>query len=429
MKINLQNYVRDYVSKNFYWLFKIFQNSDKPFIVLEGSRGSAKTYQIILLLLLQTWMIKGYKILIGQKYDSDIRNASYAEVVNIINELGLQKYFLIKKTPKEIINKITGVPIMFIGLDKAVTKKGLDSKIKIAWFEEADLISYEDFRVMSFTLRNARKILSYNTVDAGSFTKMKFHDNCYDGYVFKRGNSWLKEGKLFYLHHSTYLENEYCPQILIDEMEELKNENPELYKVDGLGLYPSRKGAVIENFEVKEFDESIFQKEDILCGVDYGWMHPLALERMVWIDKPTPEIYVLPGEIYQSQLTPERLREKINHIRDNDMVRNTILCDSSSPQTINIINNILPAKGVNKSKVKREEKIKILKNCKWIIHPSCTGLIKNLNTMKHKKHQSEYTDEVEKINDDAFDAVMYGLDRELVRLSKKSKKSKKAHAS
>ena len=91
---------------------------------LIGSYGSGKSYNVATRLIINSFREKR-RILGIRKVYRDIRDSVFADLVDVINELELNDYFIIKTGRLEIENKITGTKFIFRGLDEVGRLKSI----------------------------------------------------------------------------------------------------------------------------------------------------------------------------------------------------------------------------------------------------------------------------------------------------------------
>ena len=127
---------------------------------------------------------------------------------------------------------------------------------------------------------------------------------------------------------STYLDNlEFTPTKVIDEIERMKNLDPNWYRVYGLGEIGSLEGLVFHNFEVLDFD---LENEKRYFGLDWGFTNdPTCLLSVIEKDKTlfVDEIF------YRQGLT----NADISHLMEQSGLRkryDIIYCDSAEPKSI-----------------------------------------------------------------------------------------------
>ena len=147
--------------------FKDFVLDEKHNIYFElGGYGSSKSYNTAFKTVLLSLQEKR-KILVTRQVKDTLKESCFADIVEIINDLGLDDFFKINKSPMEIICRRNGSKFIFKGLDKAKKIKSIRD-IDTIWIEEADEIDYKTFKELKSRLRtqkNRRWILTTYTIN------------------------------------------------------------------------------------------------------------------------------------------------------------------------------------------------------------------------------------------------------------------------
>lgn len=212
-------------------------------------------------------------IMFIRKNDSDNRQSTYANLVAIIDKLGLNGFFKTNENPRcEITYRPTGQKIIFRGFNNPTgmtsTKFAVGFLTDIYIEEGSELDSYEDFRQLDGTLRGmtpdgvqlqitiAMNPWNINHWIYEKFVKGRMEDDpeylethdfreCYDP-EFDLGF-----GRGLYLHQSTFRVNEFRDPSYDGSMEKLKLSSPELYRVEGLGCWGNSQEATYPEFTDK----------------------------------------------------------------------------------------------------------------------------------------------------------------------------------
>ena len=406
MQVDFSNLPK-HITSAFHFMYNGSIPSHIRYVILKGGRGSGKSRNVVPKFIKDTFY-KSLKpnILVVQKTFASIKDASYENIVQSIERLGLTDCFTITKSPMQIVNNLTGAKFIFRGLDKPEKLKSIEGVGKVL-IEEADLLTERDFEILDLSIRGADDIKIYslfNPCAPTTFIKKEFIDKPRDD---------------TYIHHSTYLDNPYLGKSFYAKMERLKLENPKMYEIDGLGQFGVIEGLIYSNFEVKEFDE------DDVCdkpryGLDWGWVHPAAVIKTALKNET---LYII-DEIYESYLENEKLYEKIKAKGWNNFL---IYADCAEPKSIQTLNNLgcrlLP---VNKKSAGVVEQIKQMQGFKIVVHPRCKNVITELYSYKWKTDKNGDSLEIPvDVGDDALDAIRYSLNDVLsVRFKPKSKKAK-----
>ena len=187
--------------------FKELLLSDKRYVIAYGSRGSGKTFHIVLKLILLSFEPVYNHILYINKEFRHIKIQQFAEFKKVAKLIGLYDFFTFYEGDYRIVNNMTGTRFTPIGMDDAEKTKGI-SDPTIIWWDEITKGSQEDFLTLNALLRTPLNkkhqfIISFNPVSENHWIRKYFFDEK-DAY---RINDSFKENTL--LHHSTFIDNEF----------------------------------------------------------------------------------------------------------------------------------------------------------------------------------------------------------------------------
>jgi phage terminase large subunit len=293
--------------------------TQKPLIILEGGRGSAKSREIAHHLILRSLKDKIRIALVRKVFDT-IRLSQYGEIRDVINLWGLQDEFEFTTSPLAI-KAGNGSEFICHGFDKASKFKSI-ANVDVVWVEEADELTEDDWTTLNFTIRGysgdriKQKILSFNR-HSGSWTEKLF---------FNADNSF-KESKDIYHLHTTYQDNRFLDEPFLSEIEKIKKSDKELYKKIALGLPVELQGLIYNNWKTcDEFPENC---KEVIYGLDFGYY-------------PDPTVLLKVGRIgmnifideliYDYKLTNTDLIKRMKESEINRSVE--IYADSAEPDRI-----------------------------------------------------------------------------------------------
>ena len=149
---------------------------------------------------------------------------------------------------------------------------------------------------------------------------------------------WLcklnKEPKTYHFI-TTYKDNPFLEQKVVDEIESLKDKNPSLWRIYGLGLQAQVEGLIFENIE--EIDEiPRWHKKHHFRGIDFGYTNdPTAIvdvyihENALWIDEVCYRTEMLASDIV-------RVLKRANRESGDNA---EIISESADPRLIDEIGN------------------------------------------------------------------------------------------
>ena len=331
------------INPSFYELHKHIKNNDYLRYVLKGGRGSGKSSDIAIELILDL-IANPITILCVRKVAKTLYESCYEQLKEAVSILGVESQFHFGKSPLKITYLDRGNSIIFRGADDPGKIKSIKvAKFPIAtlWIEELAEFKTEDevSTIENSVLRaelpnglNYKMFYSYNPP--------------------KRKQSWVNKkyetqflNPNTYVHHSTYLDNPYISQAFIDEALHIEATKPKKYQWEYLGM-PIGSGVVpFDNLEFRTIsDDEVRQFDNIRVGLDWGYAtDPLAVIRLHY-DKTRRRVFLF-DEIYQVKMSN---REAAGAIKAKDFNDSMIVADAAEPKSIDEVRsygiNIMGAK-------------------------------------------------------------------------------------
>lgn len=320
--------ISDLLTPRFYPLYSAWKSNKYTRLVCKGGRGSAKSTNIALILVVDL-MQYPVNTICFRKVGETLRKSVYEQIKWAIKFLGVEEYFEYKLSPLEIIYKERGNKFIFMGVDDPQKSKSIkEAQFPVAhyWFEELAEFKNEDEveTVLNSIFRGKlEKGLIYKGFFSYNPPKMKHN------WVNKKYNYSFIENNV-YIHHSTYLENPHISEEFIKEAEAVKAKDETKYRLVYMGE-PIGNGLVpFPNLEIREIEASeIAGLEKFRNGVDWGYgVDPLAFVRWGY-DKKKGIIYAL-DEYYGVGLKNRNLANYILSKGYDELV----MCDSAEPKSI-----------------------------------------------------------------------------------------------
>ncbi len=320
--------ISDLLTPRFYPLYSAWKSNKYTRLVCKGGRGSAKSTNIALILVVDL-MQYPINTICFRKVGETLRKSVYEQIKWAIKFLGVEEYFEYKLSPLEIIYKERGNKFIFMGVDDPQKSKSIkEAQFPVAryWFEELAEFKNED-EVETVLNSIFRGKLENGLIYKGFFSynppKMKHN------WVNKKYNYSFIENNV-YVHHSTYLENPHISEEFIKEAEAVKAKDETKYRLVYMGE-PIGNGLVpFPNLEIREIEATeIAGLEKFRNGVDWGYgVDPLAFVRWGY-DKKKGTIYAL-DEYYGVGLKNRNLANYILSKGYDELV----MCDSAEPKSI-----------------------------------------------------------------------------------------------
>jgi len=217
-----------------------------------------------------------------------------------------------------------------------------------------------------------------------------------------------------YYHHSTADDNLFLPQSYIEQLDELKEYDPDLYRIARRGRFGINGVKVLPQFKVKPHDEVMaaignIPKRFRRVGMDFGFEDSYNAIVRVAIDDKRKHLYVY-WEYYKNQMTDDKTAEEVKEFKET---KELIRADSAEPKTIKYYNQqgfkMVGAKKGPGSRLQNTKKMKRFK--KIICSDRCLNTIrecKNLTYATNKMGELIY-DEFN-IDPHTFEAMWYALD-------------------
>lgn len=193
--------------------FKPLFQSIWRFIIFYGGRGSGKSFNIARALILKAYE-NPIRVLCCREIQKSISDSVIQMLADQIEMLGLQAFFDVQKT--QIIGK-NGSRFTFAGLKTNITSIKSMTGIDLVWVEEGENVSKESWDVLIPTIREdgSQIIVSFNPKNILDDTYQRFVVN-----KLERCCSVLVN----------WQDNPYFPKELMEDMEQMKERDYELYR-------------------------------------------------------------------------------------------------------------------------------------------------------------------------------------------------------
>ena len=392
-------------------IFRPVNSSRHRYRIIKGSAGSGKSVNVA-----QDYIIKlsdpryqGANLLVVRKVEETNRDSTFAELQAAVYRLfgsAAPRAWKIRLNPLSMECVGTGNRIIFRGMKDQAQREKVKSiatktgKLTWVWAEEATELEQEDVDILDDRLRGElpnpnlyyQITMTFNPVSASHWIKGRYFDVA-DPDVLT--------------HHSTYRDNRFIDAAYYRRMERRAREDPEGYRVYGLGEWGELGGLILTNYEVHDFPAAAEHFDAVYYGQDFGYNHANAILGIGWKDG---EVYVR-SEIY----CHEKDTTEIIALADAAGVDRRVMmwCDSAEPDRIRMWQRAgYRVEGVHKAPGSVGAQIDWLKGRKIHIHPSCTHTIKEIQQWKYTKDKTTgaYTEDPVPYMDDAMAALRYGVE-------------------
>ena len=344
--------------------------------VNQGGTRSSKTYSLAQLMI---------KFAIENKYTIDIfrqslpslKGSVYLDFIEILNDSGIE--YSEQKTDLVYTIKSTGSKIRFLSLDDPQKIRG--RKRDILWMNEANEFKYEAFKQLIFRTKY-KAFIDFNPSD-------EFHW-IYDKVLTREDCTFIK---------STYLDNPFLTPEEVREIERLKDEDEDYWKIYGLGERGTSKEIIYNKWRIGELD---FTPEKVIYGIDFGFQVQTAMHKISIKEKKA----YIQELVYETHLTNTDLIEKMKTfgISPSDC----IYADAAEPGRIKEIFdagfNVHPADKAVKTGIDH------VKSFELILDKDAIGAQKEIKNYKNKVDKSgNVLDEPVKFMDHAMDDIRYAI--------------------
>lgn len=391
---------------------------NQKFQFLVGGYGSSKSYHIALKLILKLLDEKRTALVIREVYDTH-RDSTFSLFEEIVNDLGLDHVIQCRTSPL-MLKFHNGSRIIFKGLDKPAKLKSINN-ISIIWIEECSEVKYEGFKELLGRLRHPtldlHMILSTNPVGQDNWTYRHFFKDDQNNRFILDDETLYKERTIAindtYYHHSTAEDNLFLPVSYIKQLDELKEYDPDLYRIARKGHFGINGIRVLPQFEVQPHEDVMLAISNInrpllRAGMDFGFIDSYNAVVRLAVDHEKKYLYIY-WEYYDrgktDDVTVEDLKEFIE-------TKELIKADNEQ-KTIAYFRkmgyNMVAAHKFQGSRLQYTKKIKRFK--KIICSESCKNTIYELQPLTYKTDKNGNIIEDEfKIDPHTFSAIWYALD-------------------
>ncbi|WP_319477384.1 PBSX family phage terminase large subunit [Marispirochaeta aestuarii] len=376
--------------------------SGKRFTILEGGRGSGKSYGVASYLIARA-LIKPERVLCCREVQVSIVQSSKSLLEKIIrSDARLLDFFEIQR---DVIIGRNGSEFLFRGVrDYSVDAIRSFESISICWPEESQNLTRKSWDILVPTVR----------VEGSQFfvtmNRKSINDAIYKEFIEQK-HPEARVGK--------YLlwENPWASETLKRDAEILKTTNFSRWDHVYNGQIESLSDVrIFDNFIVRDFDiEDVVKRRidtmrigtfgtrreraqrweeakaridaDFHIGVDFGFIDP-TVSLLVYKATEARELFIL-DEIYKTDLDVSGIAREIRQfLQRNNREGWPFYCDSARPEIVAELKNRygLNAHSVRKHRIK--DGIDILKGWRIWILPHCENCIRELGLYSWKVNQN-----------------------------------------
>ncbi len=391
-------------------------NWDCKFYFLVGGYGSSKSYHVATKLLLKLMQEKRKALVIREVYDT-IRDSCFSLLKEVALNMDIYEKLKFKTSPMKVLFP-NGSEIIFKGMDKKEKLKSING-ISIIWVEECSEVKYEGYKELLGRLRHLTSsnhiICSTNPVSTSNWTyKHFFKDEEAKHYILDDAELYkeriiVKDNT--YYHHSIADDNYFLPKDYIKELDDMKNYDPDLYRIARLGHFGVNGTKVLPQFKVIEHDKvmdfvSKCPTRLLKNGLDFGFVTSFNALVRVAIDENNKDLYIY-DEYYSRGKTDPQIAEDMK-----DYKNLLIVADCAEPKTIAYFRQMgftmIPCKKFAGSVLSNIKKIKRFKHI--YCSDKCRNAVRELKDLTYKVDKNgEILEDEFNIDSHIFDAIAYSL--------------------
>lgn len=274
----------------------------------QGSSRSSKTYNILIWLIIYCLSHSRTRLSIVRATLPALKGSVFIDFKEILYKLNVFDESCLNKS-EMIYTFPNGSWVEFFSTDSEQKLRG--RKRDILYVNEANELKFIEFQQLKMRTTQFT-IVDYNP---------SFSDD-----------HWLcelnKDSRTYHFI-STYKDNPFLEQTIIDEIESLQHKNKSLWQVYGLGQQAMIEGLIFEKVTIVE-DIPIWAKKRFI-GLDFGFTHdPTAIVEVAFLDN---KVYI--DEIcYQTQMLTTDIIESLRPYRNYK-----IISESADPRLVKEIKN------------------------------------------------------------------------------------------
>lgn len=386
--------------------YKHFMLSKKRYIALKGSRASKKSKNAAIRWILLLYEYEKSNLLVVRKYSSLLKQSSRADLIWAMKRLGVEQDWIIPKAELTLTRKSTGQVILFRGVSEPESIASItvqDGYLNFCWVEEAYQIDKEeDFNMLDEAIRGQlpegyfkQIVLTFNPWHESSWLRTRFYRQQPEEEL-DTDLPYIPDKQKSSEHVLALTRNYQCNEWLdvadFNNFERMRIEQPERYRIAGLGEWGVTGASIYDNYEVRDFNwKTLFYEKDFYTqrpiyehriGLDFGYSAHTAGVRLL-VDREKKEIYVC-EELYEQRLSIDEMAYRFKAL---DWHREPIHADSEDPRTIRELRKkgISRIFGVKKERGSVMSGIREIRDYKIIIHPTCTNFEIEISHYAFKK--------------------------------------------
>lgn len=358
---------------------------DSRIVALQGGTRSGKTYSAVQYLVSLCSNYTGMLISVVRESFPVIKATVLRDFVEILESAGLYQESNHKRGQSWHEYHLNGNVIEFFSTDNEQKVRG--RKRDILYANEVNELDVEKWRQLMFRT-TGKAIIDFNPSDA---------------------ESWIREEILTRTDCSTivttYRDNPFLSREQVEEIERLKDADPEYYRVFGEGQFGTMSGIILGHYKkITTAEYNRIPAREIVYGLDFGFTAPTALVEVKFYD----DRHYVRQILYRRGLTNTEL---IDTLKKMNLPRGArIYCDNAEPDRIKELkqSGFLYATEADKD---IENGLGIMRSYPLFVTDESTDLIREIVRYKWKKEKKtgETIDKPVALDDHAIDAARYAI--------------------
>lgn len=355
---------------------------NKRIVIAQGGSRSGKTFNILIYWVYRLMQENGKTLSIVRKTLPSLKNSVLKDLIEVLELFGVYDANNLHK--QEGWYKLGNNVINWFSVDEPQKLRG--SKRNYLYCNEANELKIEDWNQLIFRTSD-KVILDFNPSELNSWVyELQERPDCYH---FK----------------TTWRDNPFIEQSIIDELESLKEKDDNLYRIYSLGERGTPQQLVFNKFF--EID-AVPQGAKLLArGIDWGFNSPTALVEVFKSD----DCLYLNERLYVRGMTVPDILHRMETLKIDKT--DTIWADSALPQNIEELRrsrwNVKPVK-----KKPITHGLDLIRRHKIYITKTSPNILKEFSTYRYKEDKDgQLLDVPEDENNHAIDALRYVLESEI----------------
>lgn len=377
----------------------MIQDNSHKYLIVYGGSGSGKSYAIAQKLIIKA-VNAPRKILVIRKTLTSHKDTCWALLKSVLSKWQLRDRVIVNKTDYTITFPHNGSQFILKGCDDPERLKSLVDVTDV-WCEECTELSEDDYEQITLRIRanveDSQVICSFNPVSKTNW-------------VYKR---WFQPGVTIapdtIIYKSTYKDNKFLPQHYINTLENLIRTNPVYYRIYSQGEFCSLDKLVYNNWKVEKFELDAVKDYIHIVGMDFGYVTDPSTIVDSYVDDNNKIIYVY--RIWGA--TGKTNDELAKVLVAMGLSKSHIIADSAEQKSISELkkSGILRIRASMKGPDSVVYGIKKLQQYSIIVHPSCEGLITELENYSWEKDKKtgEYLEQPIDSFNHYCDALRYSM--------------------